>query len=104
MTKRPCCSCYCTDARNLTHLTGWPPNALQITRAHEALTLRQPQNAKINLKKCRVRGVGYICLLYFSVNHVDVSKQQLNLRNYIRSDAVLLANQTGNHRKALMSS
>jgi hypothetical protein len=39
------------------------PNASQITRARETLTLTQPQNAKFNFKKCQAWGVGYICLL-----------------------------------------
>lgn len=39
------------------------PNVSQITRAHDTLTLRHPQSAKSDFKKCQVRGVGYICLL-----------------------------------------
>jgi hypothetical protein len=39
------------------------PNALQITRAHDTITLRHPQNAKSDFKKCQACGVGYICLL-----------------------------------------
>jgi hypothetical protein len=40
-----------------------PANASQITRAHDAFTIGLLQSAKINFKKRRVRGVGYICLL-----------------------------------------
>lgn len=39
------------------------PNAPQITRAHDTLTLRHAQSAKSDFNKRQGYGVGYICLL-----------------------------------------